>query len=203
MKITNSLIATHLRPLCFRTAKAGRLGLLLIAASIASYFGIIRYTGNVHVVEEGKLYRSAQLDRNQFEQIIAKYGIKSILNLRGADPGQSWYENEISISKTLEVKHFDYGISASDVVPTEQANEILQIVRDAPKPMLIHCQAGADRSGLVAALFLAEVETRPAGEAVGQLSLAYGHFPYLTSRTGAMDESFWAYVSANSATRGM
>ncbi len=27
------------------------------------------------------------------------------------------------------------------------------------------------------------------------LSLVFGHFPYLTSKTVAMDKSYWAYVS--------
>ena len=47
---------------------------------------------------------------------------------------------------------------------------------------------------LVAALYLAQIENRPVDEAAGQLSLIYGHFPYLTSKTGAMDRSFRDYV---------
>ena len=50
---------------------------------------------------------------------------------------------------------------------------------------------------LVAALYLAQIENRPVDEAAGQLSLIYGHFPYLTSKTGAMDRSFRDYVAAN------
>jgi protein tyrosine/serine phosphatase len=197
------MLASRIWPICLRAAKSGMLGLLVIAASIGSYCGVIRYIGNVHVVEEGKLYRSAQLDRNQLEHVIKMYGIKSILNLRGDDPGQLWYDDEIAISKSLDVQHFDYGIWATANVTRRQINQILKIVRDAPKPLLVHCQAGADRSGLVAALYLTEIEKRSADEAAGQLSLIYGHFPYLTSKTGAMDESFWAYVHANPASRGM
>jgi protein tyrosine phosphatase (PTP) superfamily phosphohydrolase (DUF442 family) len=175
---------------CDRTAKVGALGVLLVAGSIAFYWGMIRYMGNVHVVEEGRLYRSAQLDKEQFEQVIEKYHIKSILNLRGDNPGETWYDDELAVSKASNVKHFDYGIGAGEVVTAKQINDILRIVRAAPKPLLIHCNGGADRSGLVAALYLAEIEKRPVDEAAGQLSLIYGHFPYFTSKTGAMDESF-------------
>lgn len=97
----------------------------------------------------------------------------------------------------LNVKHYDYGIWASGIASFEQIGDILAIVRAAPKPLLIHCQSGADRSGLVAALYVAEVERRPVDEAARQLSLIYGHFPYLTSKTGAMDQSFWDYVGAH------
>jgi protein tyrosine phosphatase (PTP) superfamily phosphohydrolase (DUF442 family) len=197
MSKTNNDFASRLWAASRRTAKVGGLTVLLTAASIASYCGIIRYMGNIHVVERGQLYRSAQLDKDEFEQVIKKYQIKSILNLRGDSPGEDWYDDEIAVSKTLDVKHFDYGIWASGIVTPKQINDILKVVRSAPKPLLIHCNGGADRSGLVAALYLAEIEKRPIDEAVGQLSIIYGHFPYLTSKTGAMDESFWAYVNSN------
>lgn len=100
-------------------------------------------------------------------------------------------------SDATGARHFDYGIWASSIVTQKQIDEILAIIRAAPKPLLIHCRGGADRSGLISALYLAEVEGKPVDEAAGQLSLYYGHFPYLTSKTGAMDESFWTYVRAN------
>jgi hypothetical protein len=50
------------------------------------------------------------------EQVIRGFGIKSILNVRGEASGESWYENEIFLSKNLHLTHFDYGLSASDRV---------------------------------------------------------------------------------------
>src|ERR1700754_414407 len=163
---------------CRRRAVVSGLAVLLISASIASYCGIIIYLGNFHGVEKGQLYRSAQLDKDQFEQVISRYGIKSILNLRGSGSGQRWYEDELAVSHALNVRHYDYGIWASGITSSKQINEILTLIRAAPKPLLIHCQSGADRSGLVSALYLAEIEGRPADEAARQLSLIYGHFPY-------------------------
>ncbi len=189
-------------PVRFRIITSGGLALVLVASLIASYCGIIRYTGNFHVVEQGKLYRSGQLDESRFAQVISRYGVKSILNLRGAGPGLAWYDHEVSIANSLGVAHFDYGISASDVVTAAQLNEILAILRGAPKPILVHCQAGADRAGLVTALFLAEIDRKPLQEAARQLSLIYGHFPYLTSRTSAMDESYWRYVLGEATDHG-
>jgi protein tyrosine/serine phosphatase len=183
--------------ICRRALVTGALCLLLAGGVIAACCGIIQYTGNIHAVEDGQLYRSAQLDRSQFEQVIKDHGIKSILNLRGDNAGESWYEDEISVAAALDVAHFDYGISARSPVTASQIREILRIVRDAPKPLLIHCRAGADRTGLVAALYVAKIENRTADEAAGQLSLVYGHFPYLMNKTRAMDESFWAYVAAD------
>jgi protein tyrosine/serine phosphatase len=72
---------------------------------------------------------------------------------------------------------------------------ILAILRQTPKPLVIHCRSGADRAGLIAALYLVAMEGQRAETAVQQLSLFYGHVPYLWSRSGAMERSFWRYVS--------
>lgn len=182
---------------CRRIATVSGLAVLASASAIGLYCGAIAYLGNIHVVKDGQLYRSAQLSRNQFDQVIKEYGIKSILNLRGNGSGQLWYKDEIAVSHALNVKHYDYGIWASGIASSKQIDDILTLVREAPKPLLVHCQGGADRSGLVSALYVAEIEGRPVEEASWQLSLIYGHFPYLTSKTGAMDTSFWAYVRAH------
>lgn len=169
------------------------------AAATGSYFGYLQYEGNIHVVDQGKFYRSAQLDQAEFAAVIHKYGIKAILNLRGKNPHAPWYRNEIAVSKRLGVAHYDYGISARRRVTARQIEALLQIIRDAPKPMLVHCQAGADRAGLVSALYALVIEHENAADADRQLSLVYGHFPYLMSRSKAMDESFWAFVKERPA----
>jgi protein tyrosine phosphatase (PTP) superfamily phosphohydrolase (DUF442 family) len=201
MTESDAIITSNLWRACRRTANIAALTTLLIVTSIASYCGIIQLLGNVHVVEDGQLYRSAQLNKNQFERVINEYSIRSILNLRGDNSGTSWYDDEIAISRSMSVTHFDYGIGARRLVTSQQIRAILKIVRDAPKPLLIHCQGGADRSGLVAALYVAEVEGKSADEAAQQLSLVYGHFPYLLSKTNAMDKSFWEYVEAHRSSR--
>ncbi len=178
-----------------RPIKATGIALLVFIFSAGAFFGSLQLDGNIHVVEPGQLVRSAQLSKSGFARVIRNNGIKSIVNLRGAHPGASWYDNEVAISDSLGVAHYDYGISAERVVTAKQIGDILHLLRTAPKPVLIHCQGGADRSGLVAALYEAEIAGKSADVADQQLSLRYGHFPYLTSRTGAMDRSFWTYVS--------
>jgi protein tyrosine/serine phosphatase len=84
-------------------------------------------------------------------------------------------------------------------VTRQQIGEVLGIVRDAPKPLLVHCKAGADRTGLVSALYRFAGEGVSADQADRELSLVYGHFPYLTSRSKAMDDSFWAFVATQAS----
>ena len=98
----------------------------------------------------------------------------------------------------LGVTHYDVKLSAIREVESETLSTILAIMRQAPKPLLIHCQSGADRSGLIAAVYLFAIEGQRAEAAAQQLAFFYGHFPYLWSRSGAMDRSFWRYVGHQS-----
>lgn len=177
------------------------IGLALGAS--AGFYVYLKVSGNFHTVEQGRVYRAGQINGAELEQAISSYGIRSVLNLRGAAPGEAWYDNEIAVSRTKGIAHYDYGISAERLVSVAQAEEILLAIRNAPKPILIHCKAGSDRTGLVSALYLFSRGV-DAKSAERELSLRYGHFPYLVGGTAAMDDSFDAYVgdSLHSKTGG-
>jgi protein tyrosine phosphatase (PTP) superfamily phosphohydrolase (DUF442 family) len=183
-----------------RTLRAGVIGVGLTAGSIGAYWGVVQYLGNFHTVKEGAFYRSAQLAKDELQIAIRNHGIKGILNLRGAHPGEPWYDDEVTVSKALGVAHYDYALSAYRIVTNKQITDLLGIIRHAPKPLLVHCKSGADRTGLVSALYRFAIEGKSAAEADAQLSVVYGHFPYLTSRTSAMDNTFWAFVDRPSST---
>jgi protein tyrosine phosphatase (PTP) superfamily phosphohydrolase (DUF442 family) len=177
-----------------RSLQVAAVSLGLTVLSIGAYSGVVIYQGNFHAVSAGVLYRSAQPDKAELAWAAREHGIKSVLNLRGANPGAPWYDEEVAAARTLGLAHFDYGISAHRVVTGQQIAEILDIVRQAPKPLLVHCKSGSDRTGLVAALYRYALASASAEEADQELSLLYGHFPYFTSRSVAMDDSFWAFV---------
>ena len=178
-----------------RSLTAGVAAIALTAAALGGYWGVLQYEGNLHAVSAGILYRSAQPSGAELAAAVQQYGIKSVLNLRGANAGSAWYDDELARSRALGLVHYDYGLSAKRFVTGQQIADLLGILRQAPKPLLIHCKSGADRAGLVAALYRYALMGASANEADQELSLVYGHFPYLTSRSGAMDDSFWAYVA--------
>ncbi|GMT43962.1 MAG: hypothetical protein IEMM0003_0781 [bacterium] len=163
--------------------------IILIAVAISGYF-YFEEEGNFHVVTKNELYRSAQLDNDELSYYLKKYHIKSVLNLRGKSPDSQWYKNEIKISKKFGVIHYDYGFSASHLLSIKRMRTVVALLEKLPEPILIHCKAGADRSGLIAALWMYKIKHYSFKKSFEQLSVLFGHFPYLGSPTVAMDKSF-------------
>jgi protein tyrosine/serine phosphatase len=162
------------------------LSLLLILT--VSYFAYMEEQGNFHPITPGEAYRSAQMDRDELEYYIKKYNIRSILNLRGENTDKSWYKEEMEVTKEQNVKHYDIALSASSEPGREDIQKLIEIFKSAPRPVLIHCQSGADRSGLVAAMWKVIVDREPKSESEKQLSILYGHLP--VGKATAMDHFF-------------
>lgn len=171
---------------------------LMLAMSVGGFIGHLIARHNLHVVSAGRIYRSAQMNADGLSQVIKEDNIKSILNLRGKDSDQGWYQAETSTARRLGVQHYDFALSASQEVQGEEIDQILDTINRAPKPMLIHCKSGADRTGLIGALYLYRLEGKSAEAADRELTIFYGHVPYLFWRdTIAMDHSFWRYVKSH------
>lgn len=147
--------------------------------------------GNFHKVDEN-LFRSAQLFNFNLPYYIEKHNIKSIINLRGSSK-KDWYKNEKSIAENYDIKHFDYGFSDGKVQSIEKMDKLIELMKNAPKPLLIHCKAGADRTSLASALYLYKLKKDV--DAHKAISLKYGHFPWLGSRSKAMDISYENYLA--------
>lgn len=151
----------------------------------------LQLTGNVHVVDPGRLYRSAQLNGDDLSAVLTRYGIRSVINLRGRNPGDAWYDDELRVTASHGVVHFDIGMGATSEPDAKVISRLMTALRTAPRPILVHCASGADRSGLAAALYERFIKGQSAEIAAGQLSFRYGHFPWLGSGTIAMDNAFW------------
>lgn len=164
--------------------------LLITLAVIAVYFsaiGIQQFVfGNIHSVVDGEFYRSAQLTPEQIAEVAKQKGIKSIINLRGDNTGSPWYDDEVRASKENNIAHLNFRMKSSRDLTDAQVVELLALMKDAPKPVLVHCAAGADRSGLAAALYRLKVKGESEAAASSELSLRYGHMPFYVNSSAAM-----------------
>ncbi len=130
--------------------------------------------------------------------MAAEHVIRSVLNLRGPNQGKPWYDEEVSACVRLGIIHYDGAWSALHDISPDRCQSVEDLIERAPKPLLIHCQARADRSGHAAAIYLLDQGASPE-TAKSQLCLWYLHFPYLGSRSIAMDRSFELYCLARSS----
>ena len=154
----------------------------------ASYFIYMEEQGNFHPITPGEAYRSAQLDQDKLRHYIRKYHIKSNFNLRGKRTAGSWQREELSVGKECGCRHYDLSLPPDQSPSRQQINKLLYLFETAPRPILLHCEAGADRTGLAAALWKVTVDKEPEALARKQMSLRFGHFPL--GSTSALDDFF-------------
>ena len=170
-------------------ALAISVGMLALLGGAYAY---VQSASNLHVVEAGVVYRSGQMPAGQLGEFLRKEGIRSVINLRGAHAGESWYDQERDCVSLAGGRLLDYPFSAQKELTRQQLKQISELVRSAPKPVLIHCLGGADRTGLVCAVYCVD---RGVASAASQLSVRYGHFPYLLwESAAAMDISLDRYL---------
>lgn len=162
---------------------------LALVSLVITYVTHLIVTQNFHVVVPGAVYRSAQPSAAELVEYHDRLGLRSVVNLRGVNAEAAWYRDEVEVTKRLGIELINFEMSAKRHVSPERARELIQVLARAPKPMLIHCNGGADRTGLAASLYLAGVAKIPEETAEGQLSVLYGHIS-LISRAKAMDDSF-------------
>jgi len=135
---------------------------------------------NFHDVKEGVLYRSAQPSGKELFLAVREYNIRSVINLRGAQPGESWYDIEKAVSDKLGLQRVDIAMSAVRLPHRDDLIRLLDAFKELPRPILIHCKAGADRTGEAAAIFAMEYLHWSRRKAAGQLHPYYGHIPDFT-----------------------
>ena len=161
--------------------------------ALGAYLAVLQLSGNFHEVIPGQFYRSAQPSASDIAQYARQFGIRTIVNLRGPE-NKDWYRDEIAASAKAGIYHFDFRMAYSGDLSSRDAEEMVKLLRTAPKPILVHCQSGADRTGLASVIYLQQVAGVDEETAEEQLSIRYGHIglPFL-SPTFAMDDS-WEHL---------
>ncbi|TCM55134.1 protein tyrosine/serine phosphatase [Rhizobium sp. PP-F2F-G48] len=154
------------------------------------HFSRIILTDNFHEVVPGQLYRSAQPSGADLSDYKSRYGIRTVVNLRG-EGRSAWYREEAETTAREGMVLINFRMSAYRALTLEESRALVAILRDAPKPILIHCKSGADRTGLASVIYESQIAGKDEKTAERQLSIAFGHFavPFLSSAY-AMDESW-------------
>ncbi|MHC4395035.1 MAG: fused DSP-PTPase phosphatase/NAD kinase-like protein [Planctomycetota bacterium] len=121
---------------------------VVIGAGYYSFFFVAR--SNSRAVVAKKVYRSSQPRPEQLKKWVSKYGIKTVLNLRG-NAGKVTEEQQKLVDE-LGIKMISISLSSSKPPTGELLAELIDALETAEQPYLIHCHSGVDRTGTVSAM---------------------------------------------------
>ncbi len=117
---------------------------------------------NLHLVDDGKLYRSGQLTPEGFERVIRELRIGTVVSMRETKRDDQQFddafEEEICKRHGVHFERFHYlDWSAPDGSMPAKANirKFLALFDNSeiPKPILVHCFAGIHRTGVHVAAY--------------------------------------------------
>jgi protein tyrosine phosphatase (PTP) superfamily phosphohydrolase (DUF442 family) len=153
------------------------LALVLLGAAPPISLLVRPWTGsNLGIVEPGRVIRAAQ-PTTQLPQLIQEFQLTSILNLRGGSSKDWWYTAEVQTAQSSGVAFYDLPLSATKR-PTRRDLLLLIDTLDRCKyPLLIHCKAGADRTGLATAIYLMMHRGEPPRQALRAFTIYHSHVP--------------------------
>ena len=144
---------------------------------------------NLHEVAPG-MWRSNQPGPSRVHA-AAGMGIRTIINLRGPRDDGGW-RLEAEACARAGITLLDFTARSRAAPDKAMLHAARELFAEAELPAMMHCKSGADRAGLMAALFLLIVEKRPVREAALQLAWKYGHVKQ--AKTGLLDAFFAAYM---------
>lgn len=144
---------------------------------------------NRHRLSE-EAWRAAQPLPHQVRD-FARRGIRTVVNLRG-QTASSTYAYEYAACRKAGLKLVDFRIRSRAAPTPAEVLAARDLFAKVDYPIVMHCKSGADRVGLMSALYLHTRHGVPIEEARRQLSLRYGHIRQ--ADTGILDHFFDAYV---------
>jgi protein tyrosine/serine phosphatase len=141
----------------------------------------------------GEMWRMAQPSPSQIRD-AARRGIRTIINLRGPrDCGSYRLQREACAAAGITL--IDFSVKSRGAPDPATIFAARDLFAGIEYPALMHCKSGADRAGLMSALYVIWREGRPVAEAAQQLSLRYGHIR--SADTGVLDHVFALYERDN------
>ena len=114
------------------------------------------------------LYRGAQPSEEGI-RTLASYHVGTVINLRGGDDSR-----EAKMVRDAGMTYLHLPLEA-ETVTVADAEKILALIADAPKPVFVHCHVGRDRTGLAVAAYRIRYQGWTLQAAVADM-YKHGHF---------------------------
>jgi len=151
--------------------------LFLAGGSWSAWVWHDRYELHFGTVHRGVLYRSGQPDGDDLRRLQRNYGIRTVINLRSSGDVREDREalDEVRYARRNGMRFVN--LSFNELGPKAVSEAFLKIVRDrANWPVLVHCSAGKERSGVLVAVYRIACQGWTAERAIREMK-SYGFKP--------------------------
>lgn len=139
-------------------------------------FPVLNLLYNFHWIVPGEAARSAQPYLGFWQTFLVKNGIRALINLRGRHPTWGWWLREDRVCRRNGIAHYDAALNSRHLPTREMLMDLFNAFDAAPRPFLIKCSGGQDRTSFASALYL--VHSR-GWQALESARAQHARFPYL------------------------
>jgi hypothetical protein len=136
----------------------------------------IDFLYNFHWIVPGEAARGGQAHIGRLGPFLRRHGLRALINLRGQNPDIGWWRYETRIARETGVAHLDVMLDSRKLPTRAMVATLFDAFDAAPKPFLVKCSGGQDRTSLAAALYLVH---RGGWEAMAEAEAQFARFPYL------------------------
>jgi protein tyrosine/serine phosphatase len=131
---------------------------------------------NFHWIIREEAARSSQSYLGAFGTFLKANRLKSVINLRGAHPDVAWWRYETETCARLGVAHFDAMMDSRRLPLRPMLAGLFDAFDAAPKPFVIKCSGGQDRTSFAAALYIIHL---CGWSAIDTAHKQFSRFPFL------------------------
>ncbi len=154
---------------------------IALAAFVAGAFWWDQHKGNYFpknfgVVEPGQIYRSGQLSPALIKKTLTNNNVKVVISLENYNPKKPLQKAEFDACRELGIERLNFplaGNGTGDVNSYVSAIAAMDAAVKEGNPVLVHCAAGAQRTGGVIAAYELLVRGKSPAE-VRREMLRYG-----------------------------
>ncbi|HEX2593066.1 MAG TPA: hypothetical protein VHL34_16315 [Rhizomicrobium sp.] len=131
---------------------------------------------NFHWVVPGEAARMAQAHFGGLAPILKRHGLRAMINLRGRNPDIGWWRREREACASIGAQHFDVTLDSRKLPTRAMLTALFDAFDAAPRPLVVKCSGGQDRTSLASALYILQ---RAGWQAIDAAEMQFARWPYL------------------------
>jgi hypothetical protein len=131
---------------------------------------------NFHWVVPGEAARAMQAWAGGLRPFLKQRGIAAIINLRGRNDDLGWWKKETAIATGAGIAHLDAMLDSRKLPTRAMLVRLIESFDTAPRPFMLKCSGGQDRTSFAGALYLLH---RGGWQAMAVAKAQFARWPYL------------------------